>query len=99
MGAHDVLGNRETQSGSAGLARAGLVDSIKALKQSRQMLRRNALPKVLNIKFDAALGSTSSQHNATAGFSILHRIVYEIREYLMNGFPVRQHGRQRFDRP
>ena len=53
MGQHDVFGDRQSQPGSSGFARARLVHPVEALEQARQVLGGNAGTEILHIEFDA----------------------------------------------
>src|ERR1700747_337682 len=46
---HDVLGDRQTEAGTAGLARACLVYAVEAFKKPRQVFGGDARTEVANI--------------------------------------------------
>jgi hypothetical protein len=50
---NDVLGDGETKPCATTLAGAGLIDAIKALEQSRKMLRADTGSEVLDVELDA----------------------------------------------
>src|ERR1043165_951739 len=55
MSAHDVLHNRQPEACAAQLARAGLVNAVKALEQARQVLSRDANARIGDTEFHPAL--------------------------------------------
>src|SRR5207244_7784951 len=53
MKLHDVLDDRETETGAAKLARARPIDTVEAFRQTRYVGRRNALAGIGNDQLDA----------------------------------------------
>ncbi len=88
MGADDVLGYGEAEAGASGFAGAGFVDAIEAFEEAWQMFRRNARAKVAHEEFHAMVGGTRPEFDARAGTPILHRVVDQVGENLVDGFAV-----------
>src|SRR5215469_12899701 len=97
VGAHDVLGDGQAEAGTPGFAGAGFVDAVEALKQARQVLGGDARTVIANIEFDASLRGLSTELDSAAGAPVLHGIVDQVRKYLVNRFPVREHWRKRLE--
>src|ERR1700751_6488266 len=88
----DVFGNGEPQTGPSRFAGARLVDAVKALEEARQMLRADPRAESTKIKFDPALAIPRAQDNFAAGRGILHRILNQVREDLVDGFTISVDG-------
>lgn len=97
VGKHDVFGDSEAKSSTTGFARAGFVDAIKTFEQAGQMLGGNARAEILYVELNTMLRRPGAQHNAAAGPAVLHRVVDEVREDLVDRFAIGQHGRQGFN--
>jgi hypothetical protein len=99
MGQHDVFGDGKPESSAAGFAGAGFVDAVKALEEAREMFGGDAGAEILDIEFDAEfdapVGRTGTEHNSAAGAAVLHRVVDQIRENLMDRFAVGAYARER----
>src|SRR5690349_10151752 len=98
VGAHDVLGDGEAEAGASGFAGARFVDAIETLEEARQMFGRDSSTVVADIEFDAPLRSTGAEFYASTSTSVFHCIVDQVREYLVDGFAIRENLRERFDR-
>ena len=65
----------------------------------KSKLLSNITPgEILDEEFDAALNRVRAEDGAASGTPILHSIVDQVGEHLMNRFAVGQHGRKRFER-
>ena len=82
----NVFHDREAKPRASGLTRAGLIDSVKTLEQSGQMLRGNPGTEVTNIKFDFACPLDRTDFNFFAARCIFQSIVYQVRKHLMDSF-------------
>ena|SRR5580700_6260717 len=89
MSEGDVFGDGKSQAGAAGLTGSGLIDSVEALEEAWKVFRGDARAEVADIKFDAALAITSAQNDLSAGCGILHRILNQVGEDLVDGFAIR----------
>ena len=56
VGEHDVLGNSQSEARAAGFPGASLINTIEALEQAGQVLRRNTGAEIPDVEFDATLG-------------------------------------------
>src|SRR5262252_1855221 len=88
MREHDVLHDRESEAGAAGFAGTGLIDTVEAFEESRQVLGRNAWAKITYEELHAIGMGTRAENQARSGAGVLEGVFYEIREHLMNGFAV-----------
>ena len=88
MGTHDVLGDGEAEAGPAGFAGTGFVDAVETFEKARKVLGGNAGAEVADIKFDATLRGAGAELDASAGAAVLHRVIDQVGENLVNGFAV-----------
>src|SRR6185312_5373929 len=63
---HNVFDNGESQTCATAFARASFIDTVKTFEQARQMLGRNSLPEIADIKFHLMLHCTRAQQNSPA---------------------------------
>src|SRR5580704_4529360 len=75
VGEHDVLGDGEAEAGSSGFAGAGLIDTIKPLKQARKMFRGDAGAEILHEKLHCVRSRARPQHDSSAGSTVLRSIL------------------------
>src|SRR3954468_24006858 len=87
----DVLHNRETKSGPAGLARAAGIDAVKALKQARQVLVRDAFAKVAHVKLNRFSVSLGAKLDLPASLAVLQRVFDQISEHLLDRVTIALH--------
>ena len=62
------------------------------------MLGRDASAEVANVEFNAALGGNGTEFDPSSGSAILHGVVDQIGENLMDRLAIGQDQRQRFHR-
>ncbi len=75
---HDVFCDRQPQSGAAGFAGAGFVDSIEAFKQPRQMFGRNTRTEILDIEFNRLAMGRAPRTMPASGSGIFQRIIHQV---------------------
>src|SRR5271166_2369108 len=90
MRPHDVLGDRQSQPRAARLPRASLVHSVEALEQPWQVFAWDSRSKVAHIKLHAIFRFTRPDQDLAAGLAVLHGIIDQVAEHLVNSIPVHQ---------
>src|SRR5215470_507574 len=75
-----VLDDSEPQARATGLARAAAVDAVEPLRESRNMLRLDAYPGVLDDKLRALLRSAPDQAHLAPLRRVAHGVAREIAE-------------------
>ena len=85
---HNMFGNGQPQSGSAGLAGPGFIYPVKTFEEPAEVLGGNARTEISNVKFDGCGNGSRSQNDTAAASSIFQRIVHKIGEDLMDCFRI-----------
>src|SRR5271165_7550729 len=76
---------------------SGLCRRGRSAEEAGQMFGGNARAEILHVEFDAALGGARAQQDACAGAAVLHGVVDQVREDLVNGFAVGEYERKGFE--
>ena len=93
MGKDDVFRDGKAEAGASRFAGPSFIDPIETFEQTGQVFRGNAPAKILDIELDAVTGRTSPQNYAAAGAPVLHGIVDQVGEDLVDGLSVsKDHG-------
>src|SRR6185295_15715482 len=79
--AHErVLHDGKPQPGAAGFARAPAIDAVEALRQSRQVLGRDADAGVLDVEGRAVAGGVPAKAHLAAFRRIADRVAHEVAQ-------------------
>ena len=98
MGIDDRAGDRETEPGTATLARAALVDTVEALEHALEMLGWDSRPVVADGDLHPLVSHLGDNGDAAARLGVRDGIAHEVAQHL--GEPVRiglEHAVDRFD--
>ena len=96
MGKDDVFRDGKAEAGASGFAGTGLVDAVETFEETGQVFRGNAGAEILHVEFDATLVGAGTQDDAAAGASVLHGIVDQVGEDLVDRLTVSQDNGQCF---
>ena len=72
--------DRQSEAGTAGLARPRLIHAIKSLENAGQFLGGNTVARVLNSDIQSAVLSFSGNADLSSRLVVVNRIVDEIRQ-------------------
>ena len=84
MRRNEGLHDGETEAGATAGAGASFVHAMKAVKEQRQMRRRNAFARVLDLKDDFAGFARNAQRDAVASRCVAQRVGHEVAEDLLD---------------
>src|SRR5581483_985329 len=88
VGLHDVLHDRQSQAGSAEVARTGPVDPVKTLEDPGEIFLRNADPAVLDFDFDPALFLGSLNLDRSLFRGVFDGVLQQINKNLIDFFRI-----------
>src|ERR1700733_153858 len=81
-GVDDMLGNRQPQPSAPGFPRPRLVDPVEALKDTRQVLIRDARAEVLHVELDHPFLPARPHPYAASSLAVFHRVLDQVSEDL-----------------
>jgi hypothetical protein len=93
MSLGNVFYNRQSQTGSAHAAAAGLVHPVETLEQPRQMLLRNTDAMILDTDNHLRILSTGSQQNRTLRLTVFNGVIQQIGDRLLDEGGIQYGGR------
>ena len=96
MPVHDLLGDRQTQAGAAGLAGAGLVHPVKPLENASPVTLRDADAVVVHLHPHPVAGLPGGQCDASPVGGVFDGVGYDVHHHLHDPLPVRPHLGQVF---
>src|SRR5579864_3255778 len=88
-----MFGDGEAETGASRFAGAGFVDTVEALEQARQVFGGNAGAEIADVELDAAFYRPRAQQDSLSRACVLHRVLDQIGENLVDGLAVGVDGR------
>src|SRR5438309_7489575 len=93
---NNMFNDCQTETCAAAFTRPRFVDAIEALKDARQMFRRDTGAEVADKEFNAVFALFCADNDLFSALGVAKGVAYKVAEDLVNGIIIGQHGEVRY---